>query len=50
MEDILRKNIVVITNAGGMNPVACKAALEEVDTRLCVRMTLMCLFLQFHFV
>lgn len=29
MKDILEKNIKVVTNAGGLNPLACKAAIEK---------------------
>lgn len=38
MGQILKKNIKVVTNAGGMNPLACKAAIEEVCRKAGVKM------------
>jgi hypothetical protein len=32
MKDILAKNIKVVVNAGGMNPIACKEAIEKVSS------------------
>ena len=33
MKEILKKKIKVITNAGGMNPLACKKAIEEISEK-----------------
>jgi hypothetical protein len=31
MKVILEKNITVVTNAGGLDPMACKEAIEKVS-------------------
>jgi hypothetical protein len=44
MKQIVKKNITVITNAGGMNPLACKKAIEEISEKAGLKVKVACVF------